>query len=101
MKKLIALSLFAAGATLAACNNSPSDRLARQVENVADPPADAIDRDPAVLRNQADMLANQARTIRDTGESRSDAIRAADMNVSALTPEQRNAIATDQAPAVR
>ncbi len=86
---------------LAACNNSPSDKLADRVENAADTRADAMEANADVLRNQAAQLDNRADKARDTGESRSDAIQAADMNVAGMSQEQRDAIVANQAAAVR
>lgn len=86
---------------LAACNKSPSDKLADRVENAADTRADAMEANADVLRNQAAQLDNRADKARDTGESRSDAIQAADMNVAGMSQEQRDAIVANQAAAVR
>ena len=94
MKKYIMGGALVAALSLAACNNSPSDKLADRVENTADARADAMEA-------RADMLDNQAEQVRDTGESRADAIQAADMNVATMSPEQRDAIVANQAAAVR
>ena len=101
MKTVIAAFVVAAILPLAACNKSPSDKLADRVENAADTRADAMQADADVLRNQAAMLDNRADKARDTAESRSDAIQAADMNVAGMSQEQRDAIVANQAAAVR
>lgn len=101
MKSIVALVAVAAMLPLAACNKSPSDKLADRVENAADTRADAMEANADVLRNQAAQLDSRAETARDTGESRSDAIEAADMNVAGMSQEQRDAIVANQAAAVR
>ena len=101
MKKLILLPMAMTALTIAGCHNSPADRLADNVERAADNRADAMQNDAAMLRQQADALANQAHQVRDTADSRADAIRAADQNTAAMSPEQRAAIIANQAPAVR
>ena len=100
MKTTAAVVLVAALA-LTACNKSPSDKLADRVENAADNRADAMEANADTLRNQAAVLDNRAEKARDTGESRSDAIQAADMNVAGMSQEQRDAIVANQAAAVR
>ena len=100
MKTIVTLAALTAALALTACSQSPSDKLADRVENAADS-ADAMEADADVLRNQAARLDNRAETVRDTGESRSDAIEAADMNVAAMSQEQRDAIVANQAAAVR
>ena len=101
MKKIIILGLVASALTLGACNKSPSDKLAGRVENAADNRADMMEQNADQLRNQAAMLDNRADAARDRGESRADAIKAADMNVAAMSQEQRDAIVANQAAAVR
>jgi hypothetical protein len=102
MKTCFAVLLAAASILpLAACNKSPSDKLAGRVENAANNRADAMEANADALRNQAAMLDNRAEKARDTGESRADAIKAADMNVAAMSQERRDAIVANQAAAVR
>lgn len=101
MKTRSAILLAATVLSLAACNKSPSDKLAGRVENAADNRADAMEANADALRNQAAMLDNRADKARDTGESRADAIKAADMNVAAMSQERRDAIVANQAAAVR
>jgi len=47
------------------------------------------------------MLDNRAENTRDYAEDRADAIKAADVNASAMSQEQRDAIVANQAAAVR
>ncbi|RZL82767.1 MAG: hypothetical protein EOP66_04565 [Sphingomonas sp.] len=101
MKTIIIAAAIAAILPLGACSKSPSDKLADQVENAGDNCADAMEANAQDLRNQAGMLDNRADKARDTAESRSDAIKAADMNVANMTQEQRDAIVANQAAAVR
>ena len=101
MKTIITCFLAAAILPLAACNKSPSDKLADRVENAADNRADAMEANADTLRNQAALLDNRADKARNTGDSRADAIQAADMNVAAMSQEQRDAIVANQAAAVR
>ena len=100
MKSVITLVALAAVLPLAACNKSPSDKLADRVENAADNRADAMEANADVLRNQAARLDDRADKARDTGESRSDAIQAADMNVAGMSQERRDAIVANEAAAV-
>ncbi len=79
---------------LAACNERPADKLADRVEDAGDARADA-------LENEAEMLENRADAVRDNADDRSDAIEAADRDVSQLSGERRDAIVADEAPAVR
>lgn len=101
MKSVITLVALAAVLPLAACNKSPSDKLADRVEKAADNRADAMEANADVLRNQAARLDDRADKARDTGESRSDAIQAADMNVAGMSQERRDAIVANEAAAVR
>lgn len=94
MKKLLLIATAVCVLPLAACNKSPSDKLADRVEDAAENRADA-------LENQAAMLKDRADQVRDTGERRADAIEAADRNVAAMTQEQRDAIVANEAAAVR
>ncbi len=94
MKKSIIVVAAVCALPLAACNKSPSDKLADRVENAADNRADAME-------NQAAMLNDRAEQVRDTAEQRADAIQAADRNVAAMSQEQRDAIVANDAAAVR
>ncbi len=93
----MALALVA----LAGCNKSPSDKLADRVENAADMRADAMENNAHALRERAKALDNRAEVVRDTGDSRSEAIKAANQNVANMTQAQRDAIVANEAAAVR
>ena len=97
----IAIVLAAAIVTLAGCNNSPSDKLADRVEGAADNRADALENRSDMLEAQADALDQRADQVRDTGDSRADAIGAADQNVAGMSQQRRDAIVANQAAAVR
>jgi len=102
MNKAVVLGTALTALALGACNsNSPSDTLADRVENAADARADNLEARSENLQAQAEMLDNRAEQVRDTGESRADAIQAADMNVQGMSQEQRDAIVANQAAAVR
>lgn len=101
MKSIVALVVLTAALPLAACNKSPSDKLADRVENAADNRADAMKSNADMLRNQAARLDDRADNVRDTGESRADAIEAADVNVAGMSQDRRDAIVANQAAAVR
>ena len=90
---LIFLGLLAS-IPLAGCGGHGDDKLAKRVEDAADNRADA-------LENQADLLNERADQVRKKGEQRGDAIDAADLNVDAMSEEQKNAIVANQAAAVR
>ncbi|MBB4152626.1 hypothetical protein GGQ80_000502 [Sphingomonas jinjuensis] len=98
--KFVALAL-GAGLLLAGCGKDPSEKLASRVEDAADNRADAMEANAAALRNEAEMLDKRADRTRDVADSRADAIQAADMNVAAMSQEQRDAIVANQAAAVR
>lgn len=101
MKRLMIFSAVAALFSLTACEKSSSDKLADRVENAADSRADAIENNADALANRVDRLNDRAAEIRRTGQQRSDAIDAADRDVSGMTPEQRQAIVANEAAAVR
>lgn len=94
MKKIALASILLSPMLAAACGTKGDEKLAQRVEDRADNRAD-------MLENQADALDAQAKQVRATGESRSDAIDAANLNVQALSNEQRAAIVNNTAPAVR
>lgn len=96
-----AIVIASATLALAGCHKSASDKLADRVENAADMRADTMEERADNLQAQADMLDNRADQVRDTGSSRADAIKAADMNVQAMSQEQRDAIVANRAAAVR
>jgi len=90
---MIVLGLLTA-VPLEACGGHGDDKLAERVKDAADNRADA-------LENRADMLEQRADQVRKTGEQRSDAIDAADLNTAAMSNEQKSAIIANQAAAVR
>lgn len=85
---------------LAACG-SASDQLAQNVEDTAEAKAEAMRNRAEMLQAEANNLTATAERVETSGEARADAIRAADQNVSAMTPEQRQAIVQNEAAAVR
>lgn len=101
MKIAPAALMLVALVPLVACHRSASDRLADRVQNAADQRADALKAQADKLQAHADALNNRADQVRDTGKSRADAIEAADMNVAAMSKDQRNAIVANDAAAVR
>ena len=94
MAKLYILSASACLLMLAGCGQSSSDKLADRVDNAADQRANALDK-------QADALNSKADAIRANGEQRSDAIDAADRDVSTMTQAERDKIVANKAPAVK
>ena len=86
---------------LAACGGKGDDKLGDRVEQAADNRADGMEDQADALRNQAKMLDKQAEKTRDYAEDRADAIKAADVNAAAMSPEQREAVIDNQAAAVR
>ena len=101
MKMRIGLLLAASLVSLSACNNKGTDKLAGRVEDAADNRADNMESQADMLRNEAKSLDKQAEKTRDYAEDRADAIKAADVNASAMSQEQRDAIVANQAAAVR
>ena len=101
MKTFALCMLAALSVPLGACNNSPTEKLADRVESAADNRADAMESNADAMRSQAAALDSHADAVRDTGDSRADAIKAADMNVASMSADQRDAIVASQAPAVR
>lgn len=94
MKKTMIVALSALALPLAACGGNGDGKLAKQVEKAADNRADA-------LEAQAKELKQEAKAERKTGDERADAIRAADVNAAAMTPDQRSAVVANEAAAVR
>lgn len=93
MRNFILIAASVSVLALGGCSKG-DDKLAGRVENAADARADA-------LENQADALDDRAEQVRETGEQRSDAIDAADLNTQAMSAEQKNAILANEAAAVR
>ncbi|MEO8723388.1 MAG: hypothetical protein ABI395_07680 [Sphingobium sp.] len=94
MKRTLATIVMLGILSLTACSKSGDRKLADRVENHADAQAD-------MLENRADALNAEAKQIRHTGEQRSDAIDAANLNTAAMSNTQKAAIVNDAAPAVR
>lgn len=101
MQTPIVIAVALTAIVLTGCGKDPSDKLANRVENAGDKRADAIENNADMLRQQANGLDKRAEVVRDTAESRADAIEAADMNVKEMTQAQRDAIVANKAPAVR
>ncbi|KTW01617.1 hypothetical protein NS355_00220 [Sphingomonas yabuuchiae] len=101
MKIRIGLLMAASLVSLSACNSKGTDKLAENVEKAADNRADSMEDQADALRNQAKMLDKRAENTRDYAEDRADAIKAADVNAAAMSPEQREAVIDNQAAAVR
>jgi predicted small lipoprotein YifL len=93
MKKTMFV-LAALALPLAACGGNGDGKLAKQVEKAADNRADAMEA-------EAKNLEDAAKSERKTADERADAIRAADVNAQAMTPEQRSAVVSNEAAAVR
>lgn len=94
MNKTMLAALALVALPLAACGGNGDGKLAKQVEKAADNRADAMEA-------TAKDLEQQAKAERENGEDRADAIRAADVNAAAMTPEQRDAVVANDAAAVR
>ncbi|MET4665339.1 hypothetical protein [Sphingomonas sp. PvP056] len=94
MKKTMFVALLALALPLAACGGNGDGKLAKQVEKAGENRADAMEA-------QAENLQEAAKAERETAEDRADAIRAADVNAQAMTPEQRGEVVANQAAAVR
>lgn len=86
---------------LSGCGNKSDDRLAERVENAADKRADGPESSAAALESEAAALNARAEKVRKTGESRADAIDAADLNAKAMSSAQKDAIVANESPAVR
>ena len=94
MKKTMFVALLALALPLAACGGYGDGKLAKLVEKAGENRADAMEA-------QAENLQEAAKAERETAEDRADAIRAADVNAQAMTPEQRGEVVANQAAAVR
>ena len=94
MKILVGALALCGIVSLGACGKSGDEKLADRVENHADARAD-------VIENRADALRAQAKQVRETGESRGDAIDAANLNTFQMSADQKTAIINGAAPAVR
>ena len=86
---------------LSACGSNGNDKLASRVEDAADNRADALENRADALEAQANALDRKAGQVRVTGQRRSDAIDAANLNTQLMSNEQKDSIVANQAPAVR
>lgn len=86
MKKLIVLSAAAGLAALSACNNSPREQAADNIEANAEAAADNIEAAAGGVTNDAARsdLENQAEATRAMGENKAEDMRThdADTNLS-------------------
>lgn len=94
MKNTMFVALAALSLPLAACGGNGDGKLAKQVEKAEDNRADSMEA-------QAENLEQAAKAERETADERADAIRAADVNAQAMTPEQRGEVIANEAAAVR
>lgn len=84
MKKMVVLTLAAGLVSLAACNNSPREQAADNIEANADAVADNVE---AVADNTADTnasaaLDNQADAVRATGQNQAEDMRTHDADTN-------------------
>lgn len=77
-----------------AYNERPSHKLANRVKNAPDTCADVMEANSPIRRDHVQKA-------RDTGVSRSDAIKVADINIARLNQEPRDAIVANRVAAVR
>lgn len=89
MRRMIAISVLAFAS---AC--SEKEEIAEQVEERADNRADAMEEAGRAMMNalQQNVVEQQARTVREAGKERAEAIRDSQLDPGALTDEQKNAI---------
>lgn len=80
MKKLFVLGVAAGLASLAACNSSPREQTADNVEANAEAMADNLEdaADNAGTEAGEDALENQAEAVRATGQNQADDVRTND-----------------------
>ena len=86
MKKMIVLGMAAGLVSLAACNSTPREQAADNIEANSDAVADNLEdmADNATTSNGEDMMENQAAAVRATGENKAEDMRThdADTNLS-------------------
>ncbi|WP_114227437.1 MULTISPECIES: hypothetical protein [Sphingomonas] len=77
MKTLSALAVAAGLLSLAACNNTPQEKTADNIEANAEARADNLEdmADNATTENREDALNNKADMVRENGEERADRVR--------------------------
>ncbi|HEV2567836.1 hypothetical protein [Sphingomonas sp.] len=87
MRRTIAILALALGS---AC--SEKEEIAEQVEERADSRADAMEEAGRSMTNalQQNVVEQQARTVREAGEERAEAIRESELDPNALTDAQKN-----------
>ncbi|NNM75800.1 hypothetical protein HJG53_02620 [Sphingomonas sp. ID1715] len=75
---------------------SEKEEIADQVEDRAESRAEAMEEAGRQMTNalQANIAEQQARTVRQAGEERAEAIRKSDLDADALTPAQKQALVT-------
>jgi hypothetical protein len=86
MKKILILAMSAGLASLAACNTSPREQAADNIEANTEATADNLEdmADNVASANASDGLENQAAAVRATGQNQADDMRThdADTNLS-------------------
>lgn len=86
MKKMMTIALAAGLASLAACNNTPRENAADNIEANAEAVADNLEdmADTANTEGAEDAMENQADAVRATGQNQADDMRTndADTNLS-------------------
>lgn len=84
MKKLLIIGLAAGLASLAACNNTPREQTADNIEANTEMMADNMEdmADNAMTENASDMMENQADAMRATGQNQAEDVRTNDMDTN-------------------
>ncbi|MDG2535267.1 hypothetical protein P6144_16520 [Sphingomonas sp. HITSZ_GF] len=84
MRKLFALGAAASVLALSACNNSPREQVADNIEANADAAADNLEAaaDNASTTTAKDALDNQADAVRATGDKKADDMRTHDADTN-------------------
>ncbi|PZQ62828.1 MAG: hypothetical protein DI544_01120 [Sphingomonas taxi] len=80
MKKIFAIALLAGVASLSACNSSPREQAADNIEANAEAVADNLEDVADNVGNDAveDALENKAEAVRATGQNQADDMRTHD-----------------------
>jgi protein involved in sex pheromone biosynthesis len=84
MKKIFAIALFAGVATLSACNSSPREQAADNIESSAEAKADNLEDAADNVSNDAAeaSLENQAEAVRNIGEMKAGDVRTHDADTN-------------------
>ena len=86
MKKLLIIAAATGLVSLAACNNTPKEQAADNIEANTEMMADNMEdmADNATTENASDMMENQADAVRATGQNQAEDMRTndADTNLS-------------------